>query len=94
MLANSPNGRTNIGCLDANELKFAPDGSLTITIANAQPNDPVARANWLPAPEGQFALIVRAYVPTQPVQDGSYKLPNVERAGPSTVGVGGTAGRQ
>jgi hypothetical protein len=83
MLANSPNGRTNIGTvsLDANELKFADDGSLTITIAHAQPADPVARANWLPAPEGQFALIVRAYVPAQPVQDGSYKLPNVERAG-------------
>ena len=66
--------------LDANELKFAADGSLTITIAHAQPADAVARANWLPAPEGQFALIVRAYVPTQPVQDGTYKLPNVERA--------------
>ena len=36
------------------------------------PADSVARANWLPAPEGQFALIVRAYVPTQPVQNGSY----------------------
>jgi hypothetical protein len=82
MLANSPNGRTNIGTvsLDANELKFAGDGSLTITIAHTQPVDTTARANWLPAPEGQFALIVRAYVPTQSVQDGSYKLPNVERA--------------
>jgi hypothetical protein len=81
MLPNSPNGRTNIGTvsLDANEMKFDADGSLTITISHAQPDNPVARANWLPAPEGQFALIVRAYVPTQPVQDGSYRLPNVER---------------
>jgi hypothetical protein len=55
------------------------DGSLTITISHAEPDNAVARANWLPAPEGQFALIVRAYVPTQPVRDGSYKLPNVER---------------
>jgi len=82
MLPNSPNGRTNIGTasLDAKELKFAADGSLTITISHAQPTDEVARANWLPAPDGQFALIVRAYVPTQPVLDGSYKLPNVQRA--------------
>jgi hypothetical protein len=36
--------------------------------------------NWLPAPNGQFALIVRTYVPTQSIQDDSYKLPNVERA--------------
>jgi hypothetical protein len=88
MLTNSPNGRTNVGTvnLDANELKFAPDGSLTITISHAQPADAVARANWLPAPDGQFALIVRAYVPTQPLQDGSYKLPNVERAGASRAG--------
>jgi hypothetical protein len=88
MLTNSPNGRTNIGTvsLDANELKFAADGSLTIAIAHSQPNDEVARANWLPAPEGQFALIVRAYVPTEAVQNGNYKLPNVERAGTSTVG--------
>jgi len=81
MLAHSPNGRTNIGTvsLDANELKFATNGSLTITISSTQPADPVARANWLPAPEGQFALIMRAYVPTAGVQDGTYKLPNVER---------------
>jgi len=81
MLPNSPNGRTNIGTvnLEANELKFGADGSLTITISHAQPDGDVARANWLPAPDGQFALIVRAYVPTDAVVDGSYKLPNVER---------------
>jgi hypothetical protein len=87
MLPNSPNGRTNVGTvnLDANELKFAADGSLTITIAHAEPKSTEARTNWLPAPEGQFALIVRAYVPTRPVQDGSYKLPNVERAKVETL---------
>jgi hypothetical protein len=55
-------------------VSFAADGSLTITISHAEPTDEVARANWLPAPDGQFALIVRTYVPTQPVLDGSYKL--------------------
>jgi hypothetical protein len=81
MLPKSPNGRANIGTvnLDANELKFAADGSLTITMSCAEPADAAARANWLPAPDGQFALIVRAYVPTAPILDGSYKLPNVER---------------
>ncbi len=91
MLPNSPNGRTNIGTvnLDANELKFAPDGSLTITMSHEQPAEAEARANWLPAPDGQFALIVRAYVPTQSVLDDTYKLPNVERTGAGTVGRGG-----
>jgi hypothetical protein len=81
MLPKSPNGRTNIGTvsLDANELKFAADGALTITLSHEEPADAEARANWLPAPEGQFALIVRAYVPTPAILDSSYKLPNVER---------------
>jgi hypothetical protein len=85
MLPDSPNGRTNIGTvnLDANELKFADDGSVTITISHEQPADTVAQANWLPAPEGQFALIVRTYVPTKPLLDGDYKLPNVEHASAS-----------
>ena len=67
MLPGSPNGRTNIGTvtLDANELRFAADGSLTIALSHEQPTDATARANWLPAPEGQFALIVRAYVPSR-----------------------------
>jgi len=82
MLRKPANGRTNIGTvkLDANELKFAADGSLTVTMSKDEPADPTAKANWLPAPEGQFALIIRAYVPTQPVLDGIHKLPNVERA--------------
>jgi hypothetical protein len=53
MLPKSPNGRTNIGTvsLDANELKFAADGSLTITMSHEQPADADMRANWLPAPD-------------------------------------------
>jgi hypothetical protein len=81
MLPKPANGRTNIGTvlLDANELKFAADGSLTITMSREEPADAEAKANWLPAPDGKFALIIRAYVPTQPILDGTYKSPNVER---------------
>jgi hypothetical protein len=82
MLPDSPNGRTNIGTvsLGANELKFADDGSLTITMSAKEPGDATARANWLPAPNDQFALIIRAYVPEQPILDSSYKFPDVARA--------------
>jgi hypothetical protein len=82
MLPDSPNDRTNIGTvnLDAKELQIAADGSLTIHIAHEEPADPVAKANWLPAPEGQFALIIRAYVPTEPILDGSYRFPDVKRS--------------
>lgn len=81
MLADAPDGRTNLGTvnLDADQLRFAEDGSLTLTISHAEPEDPVARANWLPAPEGQFALIIRAYVPEAPILDDAYMFPDVMR---------------
>lgn len=81
MLANSPNGRTNIGTvsLDAKELTFAEDGSLTISMSAAEPTAATAKTNWLPAPPGQFALIIRAYVPGQAIMDDGYKFPEVER---------------
>ena len=65
MLPNSPNGRTNVGTvsLEANELKLGADGTLTLVLSHAEPTDADTKSNWLPAPEGQFALIIRAYVP-------------------------------
>ena len=82
MLPTSPNGRHNIGTvnLDADELVFSADGSLTLHLSHQPPAAEEAKANWLPAPEGQFALLVRTYVPTEPLLVGSYKLPNVHRS--------------
>ena len=50
MLPKSPSGR-NIGTvsLGANELKFAADGALTITMSHEEPADAEARASWLPS---------------------------------------------
>ena len=82
MLASSPNDRTNIGTvsLDANELKFGADGSLTLHLSHRAPEGVEEKANWLPAPDDQFALIVRAYVPSAALLTGDYKLPDVHRA--------------
>jgi hypothetical protein len=38
-----------------------------------------AIANWLPAPDDAFTVIVRAYVPSDALLDGSYALPNIHR---------------
>jgi hypothetical protein len=83
MLADSPNGRVNLGTvnLDADELAFAADGSLTLTLSHREPGDATARANWLPAPQGQFALLMRTYVPTDALFSGAYVLPEVTRVG-------------
>ncbi|MGC4016480.1 MAG: DUF1214 domain-containing protein [Luteolibacter sp.] len=60
-------------------LKFAADGSLTIYVQTEEPKDPDQRANWLPAPAGDFSLYVRAYWPKPPVTDGSWTPPAVQR---------------
>ncbi len=81
MVAESPNGRHNIGTvnLDAKELKFGADGTLTLYLSHGRPASADAQANWLPAPAGQFALLVRMYVPTPAMLDGGYELPDVEK---------------
>lgn len=81
MMPTSPNGRHNIGTvnLDANELAFGADGSLTLVLSHEEPADAEGRANWLPAPDDQFALLLRTYVPNEAILSGSYVLPNVER---------------
>ena len=51
------------------------DGGLTLRLQHAPPLDAGARANWLPAPAGDFFLCLRAYLPKAPLIDGSYLLP-------------------
>ncbi len=60
-------------------LAHAPDGSLTIAIQRDPPEDPAARANWLPAPDGPFRPILRLYEPDEAVLDGRYVLPAITR---------------
>jgi hypothetical protein len=55
-------------------LKYAADGSLTIYI-QVDPPPQAQRANWLPAPSGDFSLYVRAYWPKLPILDGSWTPP-------------------
>ena len=39
------------------------NGSLTIYIQHAEPEDEIEQKNWLPAPDGGFYLIARLYIP-------------------------------
>lgn len=50
------------------------DGSYDIFI---QKEPPSATANWLPATEGEFHLIMRIYLPAPQVLDGSWKPPYI-----------------
>jgi hypothetical protein len=60
-------------------LVYGKDSSLTITIQHEQPQDAAEQANWLPAPEGPFYLVIRIYWPKKAALDGSWTPPPVVR---------------
>jgi hypothetical protein len=51
-------------------LRFQAGGSLRITVSVRRPAD---EANWLPAPEGPFYLVIRAYLPPNDVREGHWR---------------------
>jgi hypothetical protein len=53
------------------------DGSMEIYIQQTVP--PGYEANWLPAPAGNFKLMLRAYLPGRAILDGEYHVPPVKR---------------
>lgn len=56
-----------------------PDGAIDIWISREDPGEQ-RRANWLPAPrDGLFGLVFRAYLPEDPLIDGIYRLPALQR---------------
>jgi hypothetical protein len=62
-----------------NQLQYNQDGSLTLYFQHASPGK-AKEANWLPAPEGLFALTLRLYWPnaTPPsILDGTWSPPGV-----------------
>ncbi|MFJ2777454.1 DUF1254 domain-containing protein [Kitasatospora sp. NPDC087315] len=52
-----------------------PDGGLTLHIQHKRPANTQHSANWLPAPDGPFTIVVRLYGPDQSVLDGRWRLP-------------------
>lgn len=74
----NPINRFSVGTKNK-DLKFAVDGSLTVYVQADAPSDAAQRANWLPAPKGDFSLYVRAYWPKAPVTDGSWTPPAVNK---------------
>jgi hypothetical protein len=72
----NPINRYAIG--DRDRLKFADDGSLTLYLQHASPGAD-NESNWLPAPEGDFHLILRIYWPQPQALSGAWVLPPVAR---------------
>jgi hypothetical protein len=53
------------------------DGSIDIYLQRTAPAG--HESNWLPAPAGNFKLMLRAYLPGRAVLDGEYHVPPVKR---------------
>jgi hypothetical protein len=65
-----------------NPLKAGPDGTIELLIQATSPG-PHKEANWLPAPDGPFVLMLRLYWPKErppSILDGTWKPPLVEKA--------------
>ncbi len=77
MLVENPIRRYKVGT-DTQGLKTGSDGSLKIAVQNTKPDDP--NVNWLPAPKGDFYVILRMYQPSEKVLKGTWELPLMTRA--------------
>jgi hypothetical protein len=59
-------------------LQYNADGSLTLYVQAEAPSED-KRSNWLPAPESDFSLYLRAYWPQTPITSGKWTPPAVVR---------------
>jgi hypothetical protein len=71
-LVANPIDRYSIGD-ETPGLARGADGSLTIVVSAGRPSE--TDVNWLPAPKGDFSLVLRVYDPTPQVLDGSWSPP-------------------
>jgi len=75
MVAN-PINRFTIG--DRSNLKANADGSVDIYIQHNNPGGP-KEPSWLPAPAGQFNILLRVYWPKEEMINGSWTPPPVKK---------------
>lgn len=60
------------------QFKLESDGSLVLYISKESPGSEL-EANWLPAPDGPFYVVLRLYGPKQEAKDGSWLPPQIEK---------------
>jgi hypothetical protein len=78
----NPNPLNRFTVSSRNKFKPNPDGSVTLYFQNESPGKD-KEANWLPAPKGEFILMLRMYWPKEKepsVLDGTWKVPPVQKA--------------
>ena len=77
-----PNRLNKFTVSPRNNLKYNPDGTLTLYFQNESPGAD-KEANWLPAPKGDFIAMMRMYWPkdgSPSILNGNWTPPGVIRA--------------
>lgn len=74
----NPVNRYAIGSNQGN-YKMADDGSLTLYMQRESPGKE-KEVNWLPTPKGQWWIVMRIYVPGQPLIDQTWEMPGLVKA--------------
>jgi hypothetical protein len=72
-MVHNPIGRYSVGSSEG--LVPNADGSIDIYLESTTPAG--HESNWLPAPSGNFKLMLRAYLPGRAILDGAYHVPPV-----------------
>ena len=80
LLVDNPINRYLINSAMLPDLVKNPDGGLTIYVQSTSPGAD-KEANWLPAPEGPFAVFMRLYWPKPEALDGSWQPPKLVKVG-------------
>jgi len=61
------------------QFKWEGDGSLVLHVSKDSPGQDL-EANWLPAPDGPFYLVMRLYGPEKAALEGRWSSPGVDKA--------------
>lgn len=77
LLVTNPIERYLINSPMLPKLKKDKDGGLTLYVQYASPG-PTKQSNWLPAPKGQFLVVMRLYWPKPEALDGTWKQPPLQ----------------
>ncbi|BBZ33246.1 DUF1254 domain-containing protein [Mycolicibacterium confluentis] len=78
LLSDNPIDRYLINSAMLPDLVKDPDGGYTLYVQHDPPGQD-RMANWLPAPEGPFALVMRLYWPKPDALDGQWQAPQPEK---------------
>lgn len=80
LLVDNPIQRYLINSPMLPSLVADPDGGYTLYLQHESPG-PGQEANWLPAPEGPFRLVLRLYWPKPDALNGTWQAPKPEKVG-------------